>query len=1255
MKRNSISLVVSLIAAFFVPTAPAFAVSSIVVDKPNGYVTAGQTVDLPMEISGVTWATINVLITANSGSITVADPGSTLTLGTGYLSLTGSDLSFSGSASDVIAALESGVSWTSPSSPASSSARFKITLTEPVAGQVINPSNGHTYKFVASGLGWMAAQSAAELLTVEGNPGYLATVTSASENSFVASKTGASDIWIGGTSNESFLQNLNPALPRSRNTCKFYWGVGPEAGTAISTGCGNPAASNSIFNNYASGEPNNAGGEDCIVTNWSGVSGKWNDLPCTRSNAYLVEFDTTTADFAESGLVYDNSEGTATDTDLSGGGGGGGLALPNAPAKPTVVRDEAGIATISWEAPVGGGAVASYIVTASPGGDQCTVTAPALSCTIDTRGGPRTFAVSAVNATGESSASEPSDLLDGFYVEASSEDNVVVGIEQNDALDVVTHAPIDYAGEATQTITTTWSNQSLSIDNVNDVTYPEGWGLEYTTDGMTWSGTAPGSLSTVAGVRASGDVNLLESGLFTSTADAQSIDQTESFAGGVGGGDGFNVGFGNGILVNSYHHQGTRLSCHYLDGTVCGPDTSFAGYGSSANSSVFIDKTNNHLYQFVRRYSDSDYGVLCVDFTDETSPVTCTTPFLTLSEGTGGTSDEALGAPYRDGTRLWSSESAHNVLMCFDMATQAACGDGDNGFAIGGTPNGGDAGKLNLRLAARDGIVFFTTVNDKMGCYDSSTHALCGGNAPIAIPSLLDNRSTPVLIEDTAGTFTGACDVYTRSCLTRSGTAMTVPSGLNSFWNSSTTSVNLYIAGQNMLDYTITKHRLYWGGPQQPGGWSHNITCFDFSTNAACAGFTILPAGNGNMTSVYTASADPDNPKCVWVVQHDQAKIFPINYKTGAIGCSSATALEAFVPIGTDIARLGCDADTEVLAWESLTLTLPAGLTAADVTININDTDDVALADWQDVTLGEGGVIDLSALDVADSGTNPIVHIIEDEGGPSVDLSDTTASILFSAGAPEVCVALTAVTRCPDMSPNPSSPNVPDGIIKGESIIEPSNEDEDVSDDETITLAGTNTEDVCAASLPGNPPDPPTNVTVTPGNGTATVGWTPATGGTGGAATSYTVTDESGLHSCTVNAPATSCEITGLTNGYPYVFHVVGNNPSGGSEDSPKTPAMIPTAPYSGNTLTIYFTSISPKLNAYNQSLIDDFIDDHSFKSVKCTGSTQGLETIVWLAKSRAVNACNYAKTVKSVKTSAVISKNKGIRPPLRSVVLVGK
>ncbi len=844
---------------------------------------------------------------------------------------------------------------------------------------------------------------------------------------------------------------------------------------------------------------------------------------------------------------------------------------------------------------------------------------------------------------------------DVFDVSAENAGTPITTIEQNDSVDVVTHAPVDYVGEATQTITTTWSTQSLSIDNVNDVTYPAGWGLEYTTDGTTWSGTAPGSLSTVAGVRASGTVNQLEAGLFTSSAEAESVDQISEFNANTGG-DGFNVGFGNGILVNSFHHTvPTTISCHYLDGTACGANVSFTGYESTQNSSVFMDKTNDHMYQFVRRQSDGDYGILCVDFSDETDPVACSTPFTTLSDGvvTGlsQASSNSLGAPSKDGTRLWSSESAHNVLLCFDMQTQAACPDGDNGFAIGGTPAGSsNAGLYQLRVAVRAGIVFYTTVDHKMGCYDSSTHALCGGNSPIAINA--GNRATPVLIENTSGTFIGACDASSQRCLSTGGTSMTIPSGLSAFWTATATRPNYYIANVNALDYGITKHRLYWGGPQQPDNWSKNITCFDYLRDAPCDGFEVLATNNGSISKVYAASIDSDNPKCIWINQ-DTGKIVPLNYKTGAIGCSTATSREAFIPITANVDRLGCAVGNEVLTWDSLTITLPDGLTAADVTVNVNDSEDVALVDWQDVTLDEGGVIDLSSLDVADSGTNPIVHIIETDGGPSVDLSATTADVLYSAGAPEVCVALDAVTQCSGITPDPASLTVPDGIIKGESQIEPSNEDDSVSDDETITLTGTNTEDVCAAALPGNPPDPPTDVSVTPGNGTATVSWTAPSDGA--APTSYTVSDVSGLHTCTVDAPATSCEIEGLSNGYPYVFHVVSQNGAGDSDPSSNAAAAIPTAPYSGNTLTIYFTSISPKLSAYNQSLISDFINDHSFKRVTCTGSTQGLETILWLAKARADNSCDYGKTIKKFKSAAVISKNKGIVAPLRSVVLVGK
>ena len=92
-------------------------------------------------------------------------------------------------------------------------------------------------------------------------------------------------------------------------------------------------------------------------------------------------------------------------------------------------------------------------------------------------------------------------------------------------------------------------------------------------------------------------------------------------------------------------------------------------------------------------------------------------------------------------------------------------------------------------------------------------------------------------------------------------------------------------------------------------------------------------------------------------------------------------------------------------------------------------------------------------------------------------------------------------------------------------------------------------------------PNPPAEVSAMAGNASATVSWTPAT--TGAVATEYVV---SGLPAgtCTASAPATSCVISGLTNGLPYTFSVVALNADGSSGPSaasaPVTPQADPTA-----------------------------------------------------------------------------------------------
>lgn len=129
--------------------------------------------------------------------------------------------------------------------------------------------NGHWYEFVATLSTWDEAFAAANAASYNGMPGYLATVTSADENSFVsATVAGGSLAWLGGSDGGNAVND-------------WTWRNGPELGLAFT------------FTAWAPGEPNNCcGGEDYVHTNWG--PGLWNDHggpgnPWQR-NGYLIEY-----------------------------------------------------------------------------------------------------------------------------------------------------------------------------------------------------------------------------------------------------------------------------------------------------------------------------------------------------------------------------------------------------------------------------------------------------------------------------------------------------------------------------------------------------------------------------------------------------------------------------------------------------------------------------------------------------------------------------------------------------------------------------------------------------------------------------------------------------------------------------------------------------------------------------------------------------------------------------------------------------
>ena len=130
--------------------------------------------------------------------------------------------------------------------------------------------NGHYYLFVPDAVTPQAAFSAAAAAEFNGMRGYLATITSAAENSFVSGTIANGALaWLGGSDAGAAVN-------------EWTWRVGPEAGQAFT------------FTSWVPNEPNDCcGGEDYLHTNWAG-NGGWNDhggpSNAWQINGYVVEF-----------------------------------------------------------------------------------------------------------------------------------------------------------------------------------------------------------------------------------------------------------------------------------------------------------------------------------------------------------------------------------------------------------------------------------------------------------------------------------------------------------------------------------------------------------------------------------------------------------------------------------------------------------------------------------------------------------------------------------------------------------------------------------------------------------------------------------------------------------------------------------------------------------------------------------------------------------------------------------------------------
>jgi len=157
--------------------------------------------------------------------------------------------------------------------------QISVATTVNPAGFFYNGTNGHFYRPISTGTTYTNARAAALNTTFKGQTGYLVTITSADEDAFIFNNVPQGNIWFALTD----------------EVVEGQWRIdaGPERGTLIKTSNGQTTGNIAgQYNNWAGGEPNNAGNEDYAVTKWNGS--QWNDLPNNFSCPYVIEYGTWT-------------------------------------------------------------------------------------------------------------------------------------------------------------------------------------------------------------------------------------------------------------------------------------------------------------------------------------------------------------------------------------------------------------------------------------------------------------------------------------------------------------------------------------------------------------------------------------------------------------------------------------------------------------------------------------------------------------------------------------------------------------------------------------------------------------------------------------------------------------------------------------------------------------------------------------------------------------------------------------------------
>jgi LPXTG-motif cell wall-anchored protein len=180
---------------------------------------------------------------------------------------------------------------------------------------------------------------------------------------------------------------------------------------------------------------------------------------------------------------------------------------------------------------------------------------------------------------------------------------------------------------------------------------------------------------------------------------------------------------------------------------------------------------------------------------------------------------------------------------------------------------------------------------------------------------------------------------------------------------------------------------------------THEIYCFDYATEAACAGFDTTPKSTDN--SLYALRADPNNPGCVWY-NTDPGRIGLFDAFTGEASCAGNPVItlqpSSFAP------RYACSTTRGVDEWTLVKLKSLAGTgSASSIKLTVRDPLGNAVVGWTDRAITVGTSYDMTGLDVGTSGSRPTFNFAF-SGVTGGTITSATVSLDYMGKGPELCV-----------------------------------------------------------------------------------------------------------------------------------------------------------------------------------------------------------------------------------------------------------